>query len=211
MDPVDLSSEAFDLKRLLDVAVSIGALVFLSPLLLFVAVAVKLTSPGGVLHLGERVGRGGRPFRIFKYRTMVPGAWKMGPGITARDDPRITRIGRFLRATKLDELPSFINVLRGEMSLVGPRPEDAHWVKLYTEEERRVLLVRPGLTSLASIRYRHEERDLEGKKIEDAYPAIMRHKLRIELEYLRNRSLVADLEILAKTLLAIFQKHSPTR
>ncbi len=198
-------------KRVFDVAVAGFALVLLSPLLLFLSFAVKVTSRGPVFFTGERVGRGGRRFRMIKFRTMVGNADRIGPTVTAEDDPRITAIGRFLRRTKLDELPTLINVLRGDMSIVGPRPETAPWIPLYTLEERRILLVLPGITSLATILYRHEEKLLAGKKIEEAYPPIMREKLRIELDYLRNRSFLTDLKIIALTINAIFQKHVPER
>ncbi len=147
---------------------------------------------------------------MIKFRTMVAGAERAGPTVTAEGDPRITRIGRFLRRTKLDELPSLINVLQGEMSIVGPRPETPPWVSLYTPHERTVLSVQPGITSVATIQYRHEETILAGKEIEEAYPPVMRNKLRIELEYLRNRSLATDMRIIALTVLAIFQRHNPT-
>jgi len=198
-------------KRVLDVVLSSVVLVLLSPLLLFLSFAVKVSSRGPVFFTGERVGRGGGRFRMIKFRTMVGNAERIGPTVTAEDDPRITRIGRLLRRTKLDELPTLINVLRGEMSIVGPRPETAPWIALYTPEEREVLLVQPGITSPATILYRHEERLLAGKKIEEAYPPIMREKLRIELEYLKKRSLRMDAKIIALTIQAIFQKHTPTR
>jgi lipopolysaccharide/colanic/teichoic acid biosynthesis glycosyltransferase len=194
-------------KRLFDIILAAGILVLFFPLLLFLAFAVKVTSSGPIFFTGQRIGRGGRPFRIIKFRTMVGNAEKLGPTVTAGGDPRITRIGDFLRRTKLDELPTLINVLRGEMSIVGPRPETPPWIALYTPEERRVLLAQPGITSLATIEYRHEEKLLAGKKIEQAYPPIMRDKLQMELEYLRTRSFLTDLRIIALTIQAIFQKH----
>jgi len=207
-DQTNVATRNFTFKRFFDILLSAGILVVFSPLLLFLASAVKATSPGPVFFRGERVGRGGKLFRIIKLRTMVGNAEKLGPTITAEGDPRVTPIGRVLRRTKLDELPSLINVLRGEMSIVGPRPETAPWITTYTPEERGVLLVQPGITSLATIQYRHEEKLLAGKKIEQAYPSIMRDKLRIELQYLRNRSFLSDLKIIALTILAVFQKHS---
>src|SRR5436305_1549910 len=143
------------MKRVFDVAVSLLALVVLSPLLALIALAVKATSSGPVFHRGERIGRGGAPFRILKFRTMRINA--SGPGLTRGGDARVTPLGRILRRSKLDELPQLVNILRGEMSIVGPRPEAPEYVRLYTAEQRRVLTVRPGLTSPASLRYRHEE------------------------------------------------------
>lgn len=204
MPPVNLS-----FKRFFDILLSAGVLVLFFPLLLFLAFAVRATSEGPVFFRGERVGRGGRLFRIIKFRTMVGNAENLGPTVTAEGDPRVTRIGRLLRRTKLDELPTLINVLRGEMSIVGPRPETSPWITLYTPEERGVLLVRPGITSLATIQYRHEEKLLAGKRIEEAYPPVMRDKLRIELDYLRSRSFLTDLKVIALTMLAVFQRHTP--
>jgi lipopolysaccharide/colanic/teichoic acid biosynthesis glycosyltransferase len=192
-------------RQFLDILVSVAILLLFSPLVLLLAVAVKTTSPGPVFFKGERVGRGGRPFRMIKFRTMVGNAHNLGPPVTAQDDPRITPIGRLLRRTKLDELPTLLNVLRGEMRIVGPRPEAPFWVNLYTPEERKVLLIHPGITSPASIQYRHEERLLAGKRIEESYPPIMRNKLRIEMEYLRTRSFLKDLEIIPLTIRAIFK------
>ncbi len=197
-----------DLKRLFDLVVSAAVLVLLLPLLLFIAFAVRVTSAGPVFFTGVRIGRGAKPFRMLKFRSMVKNAEKFGHSVTAGDDPRITRIGRLLRRTKLDELPTLVNVLKGDMSLVGPRPETPPWIPLYTPEERRVLGVRPGITSLASIQYRHEEKLLAGKEIKEAYPPVMRDKLRIELDYLRKRSFLSDLKVLAMTFMAVFQKHA---
>jgi len=206
---LNLPPQRFNAKRFFDVVISGAVLVLLSPLLLFMAFAVKTTSPGPVFFMGKRIGRGGIAFHIIKFRTMVKNAERIGSTITAEGDPRVTRIGRFLRRTKLDEFPTLINILKGEMSLVGPRPETPPWIPLYTPQERNVLLVQPGITSPATIQYRHEEKLLAGKTIEEAYPPIMRDKLRIELEYLQTRSLMGDLKIVAQTLLAIVHRHTP--
>src|SRR5258708_29777053 len=164
------------MERAFDVIVSLAALVFLSPLFAVIAVAVKLTSPGPVFYRGPRIGRLGAEFSILKFRTMRSGA--AGPSITRASDPRVTPVGRFLRRWKLDELPQFVNVLRGEMSLVGPRPEAPEYVLLYSAEERSVLRVRPGITSPASLRYRDEESLLAGQEWRDEYVnRIMRDKL----------------------------------
>jgi lipopolysaccharide/colanic/teichoic acid biosynthesis glycosyltransferase len=143
-------------RRLLEAAVSLTGLVILSPLLVALAILVKATSRGPVFYRGERVGLRGRLFRVWKFRSMTVDAERTGPGITADADPRVTRVGRFLRRFKLDELPQLVNVLAGDMSLVGPRPEDPRYVALYTPEQRAVLEVRPGLTSPASLRYADE-------------------------------------------------------
>lgn len=191
-------------RRMLDIAAATGGLVLLSPLLLLIAVLVKWDSPGPILFLGERVGRHGRPFHLFKFRTMVAGAARSGPGITAHGDPRVTRVGRFLRRTKLDELPQLLNVLKGDMSLVGPRPEDPRYVALYTAAQQRVLDVRPGMTSPASVRFRDEEDLLQGEDWERVYrEEIMAAKLQIELDYLEHRSVWRDVAVIAETVLAL--------
>jgi lipopolysaccharide/colanic/teichoic acid biosynthesis glycosyltransferase len=192
--------------RAFDVAVSLAALIFLSPVFLVIALAVKLTSPGPVLYRGPRIGRFGAEFSILKFRTMRSGA--AGPSITRAADPRVTPVGRFLRRWKLDELPQFVNVLRGEMSLVGPRPEAPEYVLLYTEEERNVLRVRPGITSPASLRYRDEESLLMGEEWRDAYVnRIMRDKLRIDLEWLDRRTFASDLRLLVRTAASFFSSR----
>jgi lipopolysaccharide/colanic/teichoic acid biosynthesis glycosyltransferase len=193
-------------KRLFDVLVSAAALLLLSPLFLGVAIAIKLSSPGPIFYRAVRVGRHGVPFKLYKFRSMVVNADKIGAGITTAHDPRITPIGRFLRRTKLDELPQLINVLRGEMSLVGPRPEDPRYVALYTEEQRRVLRARPGMTSLASVRYRNEQALLSGDDWETRYiQQIMPDKLAIDLQYIERATLLSDLGVLWQTFLALFR------
>jgi lipopolysaccharide/colanic/teichoic acid biosynthesis glycosyltransferase len=136
---------------------------------------------------------------------MVVDAPQKGPAITCRDDPRVTRIGRVLRKTKLDELPGLVNVLRGEMSLVGPRPEAPVWVERYTPQQRAVLTVKPGITGLVQIKYRNEEKFLSGSNLETEYSIIMNDKLSIDLEYVENRSFALDLYILVKTAAALLR------
>lgn len=194
------------LKRLFDVVASGVGLVLLSPLLLALALAVKLGSPGPIFYRANRVGRYGVPFKLLKFRSMVINADQIGPAVTGAADPRITRVGRFLRRTKLDELPQLINVLRGDMSLVGPRPEDPRYVALYTDEQRQVLNVRPGITSLASVAYRNEEAMLVGDDWEKHYvEQIMPAKLTVDLEYARNASLWRDVRVILGTLRVLFR------
>jgi lipopolysaccharide/colanic/teichoic acid biosynthesis glycosyltransferase len=191
-------------ERLFDLFVSLVGLILLSPLFVLIAVAIKLDSPGPVFFRGQRVGRYGSLFGIFKFRSMVVDAAQRGPGITSAGDPRITHVGAMLRRIKLDELPQLINVVQGEMSLVGPRPEDPHYVTFYTPEQRRVLNVRPGLTSPASLRFRHEEEMLAGESWERTYvQEVLPAKLRIELDYLEHRSMWRDLGIIAQTVVAL--------
>jgi lipopolysaccharide/colanic/teichoic acid biosynthesis glycosyltransferase len=193
------------LKRLFDVTASGLGLLVLAPVMLVVALYVKLTSPGPAFYRATRIGRHGKPFTLLKFRSMVVGADTQGPRITSVDDPRITRIGQFLRRTKLDELPQLINVLRGEMSIVGPRPEDPRYVALYTDEQRQVLSVRPGITSLASVKYRDEEAMLAGMDVERYYvECVLPAKLAIDLEYVQHSNLWRDVLIILMTLRALF-------
>jgi lipopolysaccharide/colanic/teichoic acid biosynthesis glycosyltransferase len=166
-----------------------------------VALLIKRGDGGPVFYRGLRVGRWGRPFRIYKFRTMVLNAEKIGGPSTSDDDPRITRVGRFLRKYKLDELPQLINVLKGEMSFVGPRPEVQLEVDLYTEGEEALLNVRPGITDYASIRFHDEGEILRGSPDpHEAYRRLIRpEKIKLGLEYVRNHSLWVDLRIMVET------------
>ena len=194
-------------KRVLDLFVSALGLLLLSPLMLILGIWIKLDSRGPVFYRGERVGKDGRPFRMYKFRTMVVEADRVGPAITYRDDPRITNLGRFLRGTKLDELPQLINVLKGEMSLVGPRPEDPAFVAHYDAEQREVLRVKPGITGPTQLAYRDEASMLEGTSADEDYlTRIMPEKLELDLHYLQNRSLALDIKILWQTARTLLSK-----
>lgn len=194
------------IKRLMDVALSATGLVLLSPVLLLVALMIKMTSPGPVFHLAQRVGQYGKPFKLFKFRSMVVDAHKLGPAVTGAQDKRITSIGRWLRRTKVDELPQLLNVLKGEMSLVGPRPEDPRYVQLYTSAQRHVLDVKPGITSPASVTYRHEEALLTGDDWETYYiHTVMPAKLEIDLAYARHPTVTQDIQVLLQTLIALLR------
>jgi len=187
-------------KRTLDLILSLVGLALLWPLLASLALWIKLDSPGPVLYRGKRVGKDGQPFHMCKFRTMELGAERRGPAVTYRDDPRITRAGRFLRRTKLDELPQLLNVVKGEMTLVGPRPEDPSYVALYTEEQRQVLSVKPGITGPTQLEYRDEASMLGGDSVDEDYVTrLMPQKLRLDLQYVRSRSLMLDLKILWRT------------
>ena len=192
-------------KRWLDTSAALLGLLFGSPVLLACAALVKTTSSGPVLFRQTRVGRNGRIFQILKFRTMVNGADRLGPGVTTRADSRVTAAGRLLRQTKLDELPQLWNVLTGEMSLVGPRPELPRYVALYTPEQRRVLEVRPGIADLASLAFRDEERLLAGVNNPLAYyeSTLMPRKLALSLEGVSRMSLRYDLKLIAMTLLSV--------
>ena len=191
-------------KRIFDLTVASLALLLLSPLLLGIAFLVRLTSRGPVFHRAERVGRGGRLFRLYKFRSMRVGI--PGPAITGASDPRVTPLGRWLRRWKLDELPQLFNVVSGEMSLVGPRPEDPVYVARYTPKQRFLLSFRPGITSEGSVRFRHEEQLLEGPNWEEKYrTVVLPEKLRIELEYLRHRTFLTDLRVLLRTAIQVLR------
>ncbi len=197
------------MKRLFDLVVALGGLIILSPLLLGLSILVLVTMGWPVFYAQERVGRGGRPFRIIKFRSMIRKADRQGPAFTTGGDPRITAVGRFLRRYKLDELPQLINVLKGDMSLVGPRPEVPEYVAFYTEAQKKVLTVRPGLTDTASIVYRDEERVLA--RYADARQAyiekIMPAKLKLNLAYVEKAGLRTDLALIFKTLEKIFWRR----
>ena len=198
--------------RILDLLAATCGLLALSPLFLIIAVLIVATSPGPIFHRAQRVGRNGKVFCLYKFRSMVVGADKAGPCITTASDVRVTPVGRFLRKTKADELPQLLNVLNGEMSLVGPRPEDARYVALYTDAQRRVLAVRPGITSLASLAFRNEESLLAGKDWESIYvDRVLPRKLAIEIAYLSNRSLLSDLGIIVRTMIAVMSLPTNTR
>jgi lipopolysaccharide/colanic/teichoic acid biosynthesis glycosyltransferase len=196
-------------KRAVDLLISILGLLLLSPLLLLLTLWIKLDSRGPVLYRGKRVGKDGRAFIMYKFRTMVLGAERSGPAVTYKDDPRITPAGRFLRRTKLDELPQFLNVLRGEMSLVGPRPEDPSYVAFYTPEQLLVLSVKPGITGPTQLEYRDEASLLKGEGVDEEYVTrLMPQKLKLDLEYVRTRSLLLDLRILWRTMTTLlFRDH----
>src|SRR5664279_2319961 len=193
-------------KRAMDVVCSAAGLVVLAPLLGLITAAIKLDSPGPIFYHAIRVGQSGKLFHIHKFRTMVMNADRLGPGLTLANDQRVTRVGRFLRRSKFDELPQLINVLRGTMSLVGPRPEDPRYVALYTPDQRHVLELRPGITSLASVWYRHEEELLVGDAWEAHYvDTVMPTKLRIDLEYLQRVGPKQDLKVIARTIIALLR------
>lgn len=186
------------LKRAIDVAASTLALAVLSPVLVVIAIIVKLDSPGRIIYRANRVGRNGRRFRMFKFRSMVENADRLGPPVSVEHDPRITRIGVLLRRTKLDELPQFFNVLVGDMSLVGPRPEAPEFVSQYSADDLEVLSVRPGITDWASIRGVDEGRALAlAQDPQQEYASsVLAAKLRLQREYVRNQSLATDFRIL---------------
>ena len=190
------------MKRLFDIVCSFFGLVFLSWLFVFVALWVGLSSRGGVFYRQRRVGRCNRDFTIYKFRSMRVNSDRQGLLTIGGRDGRITKAGVFIRKYKLDELPQLFNVLRGDMSFVGPRPEVRKYVELYTEEQKKVLTVRPGITSLSSIKYRNENEILSRSDNPEQYyiDVIMQDKLAIELDYLEQISLLTDIKVIFQTI-----------
>jgi lipopolysaccharide/colanic/teichoic acid biosynthesis glycosyltransferase len=195
------------IKRLFDIFFSFFGLILLSPILLIVAVLIKINSKGPIFFRGKRIGQDGKEFRIFKFRTMVTNAEKIGGPSTAGDDPRLTKIGKFLKRYQLDELPQLMNVFKGEMSLVGPRPEVPFYVDMMTSDEKKIILSVPqGMTDLASLWNFHESEILQGSSDpEKTYQEKIRpQKLKLQMEYVKKRSFLLDLNIIVKTVLKIF-------
>ncbi|MBM2832909.1 MAG: pglB [Candidatus Brocadiaceae bacterium] len=196
------------LKRLFDIVCSLLGLIVFFPILLILALIIKREDGGPVFYRGVRVGRNGKLFKIFKFRTMVVNAEKIGGSSTADDDPRITKIGKFMRKHKLDELSQLINVLKGEMSFVGPRPEVQHYVNMYTDEEKIILSVKPGITDWASLWNSDEGAILAGSPDpEKTYLEMIRpEKIRLQLQYVKKHSLRVDVKIILQTILKIMKK-----
>ena len=196
------------IKRLFDVTCSFVALLILIPLFAIVAVLIKYDSPGPVFYRGVRVGRHGKTFRVFKFRTMRADAEKTGISSTAQDDQRITFVGSIVRKYKIDEIPQFLNILKGEMSFVGPRPQVKWATDLYTEEQKLILSVRPGLADSAFVAIPNEEEILKGSKDPDKeyMKKIHPEKTRLQIEYARNHSFWIDLKIIFKTIVAVMNK-----
>lgn len=194
-------------QRIFDLIVSGALLVALSPVLLAAMIWIRLDTPGPVFFLQDRIGRDGRRFRIFKFRTMVTDAENAGTQITIGDDPRITRSGRWLRRLRIDELPQLLNVIRGEMSIVGPRPEVPRYVELYTPDQRRILAFRPGLTSPATIEFSDESSLLSRQTDPERYyrEHLIPAKIATDLDYSLKAGLVSDIFILLTTVRKLLQ------
>ena len=196
------------LKRAFDLALASLGLLLLSPLLLLAAALIKLDSRGAVFFKQEHIGRGFRPFLIYKLRTMVEHAPQLGPDITVGEDPRITRVGRLLRRTKIDEVPQLLNVVKGDMSLVGPRPELPEYVQAFHQQYEEILSVRPGITDLASLKFIDEAsllaRASDPELIYREY--VLPQKLALARQYVREHSLRLDAMLLVRTLGGVFRR-----
>jgi|SRR5690554_2847295 len=192
-------------RAIFDKIAALGGLLVLSPLFVFIALAIIFDSRGGVFFIQTRVGKNFKPFGLFKFRTMRPFSEKEGRLTVGNNDPRITRVGKYLRKYKLDELPQLFNVVNGTMNLVGPRPEVPEYVEFYTEEQRKVLSVKPGITDYASLLYFHENEVLaQSENPRETYlREVMPAKLKLNLEYMANKSFGEDLKIIFKTVLRI--------
>ena len=199
------------LKLFLDKVLALILLIPLSPIILAIAIWIKLDSEGPVFYRQERITTYGRPFRIFKFRTMVKDADKLGAAVTEHNDPRISRAGDKLRKVRLDELPQLFNVLLGDMSFVGVRPEVAKYVNRYTDEMNATLLLPAGITSPASIEYKDEDEVIEkfkgtGRSIDDIYiEEVLPDKMKYNLEYIKNFSIINDIKIMIQTALAVIK------
>lgn len=195
-------------KRLFDIIFSFIGIVILHPLFILVAISIKLDSSGPIFFRGKRVGCHGKLFKMYKFRTMVVNAEKLGGTSTAENDPRITKVGRFIRKYKIDELPQLINILKGEMSIVGPRPEVEEYTCLYTEEEKIILSVLPGLTDYASIKLINLNKILTRSTDPDKdYKENIRpEKNRLRVEYATNHSLSGDFRIIIQTFMSLWRR-----
>jgi len=196
------------LKRTFDFLASSFALLFFSPFLIITALLIKLKDNGPVFYMAPRVGKNGKMFKMYKFRSMIVNADKVGPSSTTKTDSRLTPVGKFLRKYKLDELPQLINVLGGEMSIVGPRPEVKYFTDMFNEEEKAILSVRPGITDFASVWNADEATILEGSDDPDKtyMEKIRPGKIKLQLKYIREQNFFTDMKIIFLTIKAIFSK-----
>jgi len=196
-------------KRIFDVATSIIGLIVLLPFFIIIAILIKLNDKGPIFYKQKRIGQNFKPFELLKFRTMIVNADKIGPAVTKDGDPRITKIGKFLRKTKLDELPQLWNVIRGDMSIVGPRPEVEKYIQYYKDDYKEILKVRPGITDYATIKFRNEEEILS--KYDDTESAYIKYvlpeKIKLYKTYIKEISFLTDLKIIFWTLWRIVSKN----
>ena len=195
------------IKRFIDIILSLSGLILLFPFFLLIAVLIKKEDGGSVFFRQVRVGQNGKPFKIYKFRTMVENAERLGAKVTKEDDPRITEIGKFLRKYKIDELPQLINVLKGEMSFVGPRPEVPKYVELFRDDYEEILKVKPGITDYASLEYKDENKLLKGvENPEEIYiKEILPVKIKYYKRYIKDISFLTDIKLIIKTIMGIFK------
>lgn len=196
------------IKRTTDIAISLAALLVTSPLFLFIALGIRLDSAGPIIYRSGRTGRYGKPFTMYKFRTMVVNAEQMGGPSTGYHDPRLMPVGFFLRRWKLDELPQFINVLKGEMSVVGPRPEVPEYTNLYNEEEKVILSVRPGITDYSTLEFPDLDKVLGDADPDEVYMrTIWPRKNQLRVKYVHDHTFLKDLAIISRTILAMLWRR----
>lgn len=192
------------LKRLIDIILSIIGVILFFPIFVIISIVIKLTSVGGVFYFGKRIGLNGRPFKIIKFRTMKENSDK-GPDTTSRNDNRITFVGRFLRKHKLDELPQLFNILFGDMSFVGPRPELKKYTDLYKGDEKLILTVKPGLTDLSSIYFSNLNELIDDENPDKSFEEkILSKKNLLRVEYVKKQSFLLDIKLILKTMIKLF-------
>jgi len=207
MSTIQKNGIFINLKRIFDFIASLMAFLFLLPLFAIIAIAIKLDSAGSIFYRGWRTGLGGRPFRILKFRTMVQDAEKIGSGTTALGDSRITRIGGFLRKYKIDELPQFINVIRGDMSIVGPRPELLEWTQKYSENEKCILDVKPGISDLSSVEFSSLDECVGPTDAHMVFKdRFLSRKNELRIKYVKERSFCLDIKIILMTIQVVLLK-----
>jgi len=195
------------LKHLFDIIFSFIGLLILSPIFIVISIIIKITSKGPIFYRGIRTGKNRKPFKQYKFRTMIKNAENLGGSTTALNDPRITKIGRILRKYKIDELPQLINVLKGQMSLVGPRPELKEHTDLYNDKEKKILSIKPGITDYASIEFASLDKFVGDKNADEVYAEKIRDKKnQLRIKYVENRSFPRDIKIILQTILTIFKK-----
>jgi lipopolysaccharide/colanic/teichoic acid biosynthesis glycosyltransferase len=192
-------------KRIFDLILSIPSIIILSPIFLLTAILIKIETPGPVVFINERIGRDGKPFRLYKFRTMVKDASRIGPAVTSAYDPRITGVGKLLRRFKVDEMLQIVNVVKGDMSVIGPRPEIKKYIDKFKDDYREVLKIKPGMADYAVIAFRNEERILSKfDNIEEGYiKEVLPEKIRLYRKYMEEMSLATDVKIFFKTILEI--------
>lgn len=194
-------------KRFIDLLLATVCLIFLSPVFGIIALLVKLGTPGQVFYRGIRTGYHGRQFRVFKFRSMVNGAEKLGGSTTAHNDKRVTKVGRFLRKTKLDEIPQLLNIILGQMSFIGPRPELPRYTDLYQGDEKIILNVRPGITDISSIRYIYLEEMVDEADADEIFVRDILHKKNeLRVQYVVKQSISLDVWLLLETLRRVIKK-----
>jgi lipopolysaccharide/colanic/teichoic acid biosynthesis glycosyltransferase len=211
---LEIDQDGLSMRRCVDICVASIVLLVLSPLFILISLLVVTDSPGSPFYGGWRAGKSGRRFRMWKFRTMVNNADRLGSAITTKRDPRVTRVGGFLRKTKLDELPQFFNLFLGDVTLVGPRPEDPGITEHYTPEQRQLLKVKPGITGPTQLHFTSVEAEMipDGPEAQKYYiDHILDQKLKLDLEYLNTRTIFSDLRVISQTVFLMTRALTPSR